>query len=108
MDITSGRNVQGTDITSKGNVQKTDTQNQFTVQEKNIQGTDITNERNVQGTDITSEKNVQILYTQNQYMYTQGMYRGQTLHTNHFTVQVLIKPVYSTCIHRKCTGMEPN
>ena len=76
--------------------------------ERNLQGTDITNERNVQGTDITSEKNVQILYTQNQYMYTQGMYRGQTLHTNHFTVQVLIKPVYSTCIHRKCTGMEPN
>ena len=52
---------------------------------------DITNERNVQGTDITSEKNVQILYTQNQ-----------------FTVQVFTKPVYSTCIHRMCTGMEFN
>ena len=50
-----------------------------------------TNERNVQGTDITSEKNVQILYTQNQS-----------------TVQVFTKPVYSTCIHRICTGMEFN
>ena len=58
---------------------------------ENITLTDITNERNVQGTDITSEKNVQILYTQNL-----------------FTVQVFTKPVYSTCIHRICTGMEFN
>ena len=68
------------------NVQGTDITN-----ERNVQGTDITNERNVQGTDITSEKNVQILYTQNQS-----------------TVQVFTKPVYSTCIHRICTGMEFN
>ena len=58
--------------------------------ERNITLTDITNERNVQGTDITSEKNVQILYTQN------------------CTVQVFTKPVYSTSIHRICTGMELN
>ena len=58
---------------------------------RNVQGTDIACERNVQGTDITSEKNVQVLYTQNQ-----------------FTVQVFTKPVYSTWIHRICTGMELN
>ena len=27
---------------------------------------------------------------------------------NQFTVQVFIKPVYSTCIHRICTGMDFN
>ncbi len=32
MDITSERNVQGTDITNKRNVWGTDTQNQITVQ----------------------------------------------------------------------------
>ena len=52
---------------------------------------DITSERNVQGTDITSKRNVQGTETQ-----------------NHFIIQVFTKPVYSTCIHRICTGMELN
>ena len=45
MDITSERNVQGTDITS----------------ERNVQGTDITCERNVQGTDTTLAQAAHVL-----------------------------------------------
>ena len=44
MDITSGRNVQGTDITSG----------------RNVQGTDITSGRNEQGTDTQNQFTVHV------------------------------------------------
>ena len=62
-----------------------------------------------------------LLYRRGMYrgqtLQIRGMYRGQTLQVrrmyryytqNQFTVQAFTKPVYSTCIHRICTGMEFN
>ena len=44
---------------------------------RNVQGTDIISERNVQGTDITHVTTFLIHKTSFEYMYTQGMYRDR-------------------------------